>query len=135
MVVRGTGGGWMKTGPKPRPLVERFQGKYQVDADGHWIWIGAKAAGYGRILGEGGRYGRLLGAHVASYLIHRGPIPDGYDLDHLCRIRACVNPDHLEAVTRAENNRRVGLGRDVLGRFTRARQRSPTGLKPDRRLL
>jgi len=84
------------------------------------VWTAANnGVGYGKIYSEGGRhYGRLIGAHEASYYIHKGPVPLGLELDHVCRNRACVNPDHLEAVTRAENNRRVGLGRDeVSGRF------------------
>jgi hypothetical protein len=45
------------------------------------------------------------------YELHVGPIPEGLDLDHLCRVRACCNPDHLEPVTRSENLRRaVGIG-------------------------
>jgi HNH endonuclease len=45
-------------------------------------------------------------AHRAYYQERHGPIPDGYQLDHLCRVRACVNPDHLEVVTARENIRR-----------------------------
>lgn len=45
-------------------------------------------------------------AHRAAYVASRGPIPEGLEIDHLCRNKQCVNPDHLEPVTRAENARR-----------------------------
>jgi hypothetical protein len=69
-----------------------------------WIWD--------RPCGRGGRYGAIrrdwktLSAHRFVYENYKGPIPDGLQLDHLCRVTACVNPDHLEPVTQAENIRR-----------------------------
>lgn len=46
-------------------------------------------------------------AHRNSYESFKGPIPNGLHIDHKCRVRSCVNPDHLEAVTVQENNRRA----------------------------
>ena len=64
------------------------------------IWAGSlnKETGYGRL--------GCRAAHRMFYELHAGPIPEGLDLDHLCRVRQCVRYDHLEAVTRGVNVRR-----------------------------
>ena len=62
------------------------------DPNGCWLWTGAKSAGYGTF-GDKER-----AAHRWSYTHLIGPIDDGLELDHLCRVRACVNPAHLEPV-------------------------------------
>lgn len=77
---------------------------YDVDgATGCWNWLGSLSSnGYGvKHIGR-----TSTAAHRFVYLQHKGPIPQGLELDHLCRNKKCVNPDHLEPVTRAENMRR-----------------------------
>ena len=68
-----------------------------------WIWTGVIARdGYGRIQ----VFGIHKKPHRLTFEAIHGPIPDGMQLDHLCRSRACMRPDHLEIVTQAENSRR-----------------------------
>lgn len=84
------------------PPVERFLA--QTVRDGEClVWTGAKDSnGYGLF----GLDGVSVGAHRFAYATARGPVPDGLELDHLCRNRACVRLSHLEAVTKYENMRR-----------------------------
>lgn len=68
-----------------------------------WIWTGTTSKnGYGYVTSNKGRW--LV--HRLAYTWANGPIPPGLEIDHLCRTRGCVRPDHLEAVTHAENVRR-----------------------------
>lgn len=72
---------------------------------GCWLWLGTlDNKGYGRI-------GRGSLAHRVAYELVVGPIPEGLELDHLCRTPACCNPAHLDPVTHAENMRRGAWGR------------------------
>ena len=87
-------------------VTRRFFAKVEYDEDGCWIWTGAATKGYGQFKIAG----RQLAAHRVSYEAHVGPIPDGMVLDHLCRKTLCVNPEHLEPVTNAENIRRGRVG-------------------------
>lgn len=82
----------------------RFHRSYKVDDSGCWLWT-AKIGrdGYGRFY----LARRWLMAHRFAHELLVGPIPEGHDVDHLCRTRLCVRPQHLEAVTHAENMRRT----------------------------
>lgn len=84
-------------------LLQRYWQSITFQTDGCWQWSGCIGRnGYGKL----GHRGRTLLAHRLSYRIHVGSIPDGLELDHLCRNRWCVNPDHLEAVTHSVNVQR-----------------------------
>jgi hypothetical protein len=70
---------------------------------GCWIWTGGMDhTGYGRTKRLENRH-RSIATHRLMYELLVGPIPEGLDLDHLCRVRACCNPAHMEAVTRQVN--------------------------------
>lgn len=100
---------------KNKPLVQRVLRTIQYDLKTHcWWWLGTRSRdGYARI--GIGRLGSVA-VHRLAYELLRGPIPDGLELDHLCRHRSCVNPDHLEPVTRRENQLR---GESPAGRAAR----------------
>jgi hypothetical protein len=83
---------------------ERFWAKVDK-TDSCWLWTAGASEGYGRFrVSRPTR--RTLAAHRVAYEWLVGPIPDGLQLDHLCRNPSCVNPDHLEPVTNRENGRR-----------------------------
>lgn len=73
---------------------------------GCWLWTG-RTNNYGYGLAQyGGRSARRRGAHVVVWELLEGLVPDGLELDHLCRNRMCVSPWHLEPVTHIVNIRR-----------------------------
>lgn len=81
---------WRRVSPEPN--------------SGCWLWTGTiSQAGYGVVNGQkrGGKF-----AHRLAYQVWKGPIPHGLHLDHLCRVRCCINPGHLEPVTHQENIKR-----------------------------
>jgi HNH endonuclease len=88
-------------------MLDRFWA--QIDDGGGsaacWPWRGARSRGYGMLyLGRPSDQRIVEHAHRLAYeLHHREPIPPGMTIDHLCRVRHCVNPRHLEVVSRGEN--------------------------------
>lgn len=95
-------------GPHDAKVAARFWAKV---SRGHpsecWEWLGCLAdPGYGRLSIDG----KLRGAHRVSWELTRGPIPDGFQIDHRCFNTACVNPDHLEPVTPKVNSSRSSAG-------------------------
>lgn len=82
---------------------QRFWRHVTPSHDGCWEWGGDRLpAGYGTFSCGGAKFY----AHRFSYELHKGPIPEGLHIDHICRNTSCVNPDHLEAVTQRENTLR-----------------------------
>ena len=93
-------------------VLARFEARVHPEPNsGCWLWRGClDPAGYGALGGR--RRGRTTMRHYAHRLAYEhfvGPIPEGLELDHLCRTRSCCNPAHLEPVTHAENMRRGAL--------------------------
>lgn len=89
--------------PKPKPAIERFNAKIRRTANGCHEWMAYRGEnGYGRFYVDG----RGALAHRWAYEYFIGPIPPGLQIDHLCKNRSCVNPEHLEAVTGSVNVRR-----------------------------
>lgn len=84
--------------------VQRFWSKV-YKTDGCWLWLGyVQPNGYAQFrVGKKRQY-----VHRVAYELVKGSIPDGLQIDHLCAVRKCVNPDHLEAVTPLVNNLRCG---------------------------
>jgi hypothetical protein len=89
-------------GPKPVDPAIRFFAKVEK-TETCWLWAGCipKRTGYGAFY-SGSEHGRVT-AHRWSYEYCYGPIPEGMQIDHICRVRACVNPQHLRVVTNKQN--------------------------------
>lgn len=89
-----------------------------------WYWMGGlNHAGYGLL--TIGRHGSML-AHCASYESVKGKVPEGLELDHKCRVRCCVNPMHLEAVTHQENCKR-GIAGETRRELARSQHQCKRG--------
>lgn len=102
------------------PIEERFLAKVQEDEAGCWLWTANLSVdGYGRFVVT---HNRPANAHRWAYEQWVGPIPDGFQLDHLCRIRRCVNYEHCEPVTSRENVRRSESPMGINARKTECSQ-------------
>jgi hypothetical protein len=102
------------------PPIERFKRFTDVGSEDCWLWRGTiDGNGYGRFFVSG----RPVRAHRWAYEYWCGRIPRRLEIDHLCRVRHCVNPWHLEAVTHPENVRR-GLAGSLLKIILDTTQRS-----------
>lgn len=94
--------------------------EYLVDEHGCWVWQRSMSQGYGRCA-DG------TGAHRVFWERSRGPIPQDLEIDHLCRNRACVNPDHMELVTHRENMQRSLRTKVTAAVYTEMREKYLAG--------
>lgn len=97
-------------GPAPCGLAERLlRNSFLEPESGCWIWLGrVNNWGYPTlsVYKPDKNSPATVFAHRISYELFKGPIPAGFHVDHTCRVLRCIAPDHLEAVTEAENQRR-----------------------------
>lgn len=95
---------------QPHPLDERILRRRLITESGCWEYLGARTPfGHGNMSVGSQTDGtsRIRKVHAVAYEIWVGPIPEGLELDHLCRNPPCFNPEHLEPVTHQENLRRA----------------------------
>lgn len=109
-----------------QPIADRIKAAVTIDDAGCWIWQRSKnTSGYGQM--QVGSWTdnsrRVMPAHRASYEAFVGPIPEGLQIDHLCMVRACVNPEHLEPVTARLNCTRRSAANDGVELCPRGRHR------------
>lgn len=114
-----------------KPLAQRLLTKYSTDPDtGCWNWTGhTYPDGYGRIR-EFGSEKRFVRAHRVSYQHFHGPVPDGLVVMHKCDNKRCINPDHLEVGTSAQNVRDAHA-RGLVTHMYRGMPAPQTKLTPD----
>lgn len=104
-------------------IFEEFLSKVHMDPNsGCWLWTAGLVDGYGTFWDKSEGKRKAKRAHRISYEHFKGDIPSGKQIDHLCRLRCCVNPHHLEAVTQLENVQRGNAGKHL-----RERTHCPSG--------
>lgn len=102
--------------------IKDFLTKYKKNRKGCWVWNGYKTShGYGSMK----MAGRRDYAHRISFRYFKGEIPKELQIDHLCRNRLCINPDHLELVTSAENTRRGNSNSSINAKKTNCSKGHP----------
>lgn len=112
-----------------RSIEERFLDKTALQSNGCLIWIGnINEKGYGRFFVDG----KYHPAHTWAYEHFVGPILEGYEPDHLCRNRSCVNTDHLEIVTHQENCQRAFYIQEFCKKGHPLPEPRPNGRRPCR---
>lgn len=106
-------------------LLDRIWARIHLNSEsGCWEWVGQTSdRGYGYVRLNG----RMRRVHRVVYEALVGDIPEGLTLDHLCRVRRCVNPAHLEPVTQAENTRRAVINVGRAGMKLKPRTHCPKG--------
>lgn len=110
----------MKSGPKPKPALDRFLARVVKKEDGCWIF-GGNEADYGQIhIAKG----KMVSAHRFSYEHYIGPLAPGMYVCHKCDVKGCVNPEHLYQGTHEDNirdivERKRGKGRKVLTKYAK----------------
>lgn len=94
---------------------------------GCWLWDGS-ISGSGQPYGEAWLDNHKVKSHRGLYVTLVGKVPPWHDLDHKCRVTLCCNPDHLEPVTRSENNKRGNTGLNAV-KFWQEAETCPRGHK------
>lgn len=98
--------------PAFEPVEQRFYKFISPEPNtGCWLWTGTRVDGYG-VIATAKR--KSVKAHRLSFEMLKGPLLDGLLIDHMCRNRACVNPEHLRQVDRRTNNLENSMGQSAI---------------------